>query len=60
MLNRLTLENFRGFAKHSLSFSELTIIVGKNNAGKSTIKGVSTLKSNLKVLVESKLGVGIH
>ena len=37
MLKKLELENYRCFEKHSVSFKELTIIVGQNNAGKSTI-----------------------
>lgn len=37
MLDRLEIENFRGFSQHSLPFSALTVIVGKNNAGKSTV-----------------------
>ena len=37
MLKSLRIENFRGFDRHSLTFKKLTIIVGQNNAGKSTI-----------------------
>lgn len=37
MLVELGLENFRCFSSHSLSFRRHTAIVGKNNAGKSTI-----------------------
>jgi predicted ATPase len=37
MLTELELKNFRGFSNHKLPFKELTIIVGRNNAGKSTI-----------------------
>ena len=37
MLERLELENFRGFERHALPVRPLTVIVGQNNAGKSTI-----------------------
>lgn len=37
MISELTLENFRGFDRHSVPLRRLTIIVGKNNAGKSTV-----------------------
>lgn len=37
MLLSLRLRNYRGFADHQLEFREKTIIVGRNNAGKSTI-----------------------
>lgn len=37
MLDSLVLRNFRGFANHSVNFRPLSIIVGRNNAGKSTI-----------------------
>lgn len=37
MLKKLVLENFRCFEKTEVSFKELSIIVGKNNAGKSTL-----------------------
>jgi AAA15 family ATPase/GTPase len=37
MLKKITLENYRCFEKTEISFKELSIIVGKNNAGKSTL-----------------------
>jgi len=37
MIKTLTLNNFKGFSNHTIPFCELSIIVGKNNAGKSTI-----------------------
>jgi hypothetical protein len=37
MLSRLTLENFRGFARHTVPFRTRSVLVGPNNAGKSTI-----------------------
>lgn len=33
----LVLENFRGFERHEVPFRDLTIMVGGNNAGKSTV-----------------------
>jgi hypothetical protein len=37
MLEVLTLENFRGFDRHELPLRDVTVMVGGNNAGKSTI-----------------------
>lgn len=37
MLERITLRNFRGFREHIVPFRDLTVAVGRNNAGKSTI-----------------------
>jgi AAA15 family ATPase/GTPase len=37
MLTDLTVENFRGFDKHKIPLNEVTVIVGQNNAGKSTL-----------------------
>lgn len=37
MITELSLKNFRGFENHKLELRPATIIVGKNNAGKSTI-----------------------
>lgn len=37
MIESLVLENFRCFRRHEIPFREKTIIVGRNNAGKSSI-----------------------
>lgn len=37
MLTELRLQNFRGFYDHKIPLQSTTIIVGRNNAGKSTI-----------------------
>jgi energy-coupling factor transporter ATP-binding protein EcfA2 len=37
MIAELHLKNFRGFKNHSINLRELTVVVGANNAGKSTI-----------------------
>jgi len=37
MIEKLVLKNFRGFKMQEIDFRPLTIIVGKNNAGKSTL-----------------------
>jgi hypothetical protein len=37
MLRQLRLENFRCFKDHTITFNPLTVIVGRNNAGKSTV-----------------------
>ncbi|MCA3255460.1 MAG: AAA family ATPase, partial [Alphaproteobacteria bacterium] len=37
MLKSLQLKNFRGFKDHRVDFQKLTLLVGSNNAGKTTI-----------------------
>ncbi|WP_125564032.1 ATP-dependent nuclease [Pseudoalteromonas rubra] len=37
MLEVIEIKNFRGFSTHRICFKETSILVGKNNAGKSTI-----------------------
>src|SRR5205085_2741414 len=37
MLKELQLQNFRGFESHTVPLRTTTVIVGRNNAGKSTI-----------------------
>lgn len=37
MLIALEIENFRGFGSHRIEFKPVSVIVGKNNAGKSTL-----------------------
>lgn len=37
MLTTLTVENFRGFEHHKIPLNKVTVIVGQNNAGKSTL-----------------------
>ncbi|KAF0147484.1 MAG: ATP-dependent endonuclease [Ignavibacteria bacterium] len=37
MIKNIQLHNFRGFSDHLIEFKDLNIIVGANNAGKSTI-----------------------
>jgi energy-coupling factor transporter ATP-binding protein EcfA2 len=37
MLEKIKLENYRGYDEHEIEFKNLTIAVGKNNAGKSTL-----------------------
>ena len=37
MLRELKIRNFRGFADHRLPLNDLTVMVGKNNAGKTTL-----------------------
>lgn len=37
MLRKLHIQNFRGFEDHELIFERLTLLVGRNNAGKSTV-----------------------
>lgn len=37
MLKSLKLENFRGFSDHRIEFGRETILIGQNNAGKTTV-----------------------
>lgn len=37
MLNELRLQNFRCFSDHTLPFKTTSIVIGRNNAGKSTV-----------------------
>jgi AAA domain, putative AbiEii toxin, Type IV TA system/AAA domain len=37
MLRQLVLQNYRGFRQHTVPFRHRSIIIGRNNAGKSTI-----------------------
>src|SRR5689334_6580510 len=37
MLVKLTIQNYRCYDKHEIDFRKLSIIVGKNNADKSTL-----------------------
>ena len=37
MLTKFSLENYRCFEKTEIQFKELSVVVGKNNAGKSTL-----------------------
>lgn len=37
VLTRVQLKNYRGFLRHTLPLGPMTILVGRNNAGKSTI-----------------------
>lgn len=37
MLKNVRLENFRGFKSHETPLNQTDIVVGKNNAGKSTL-----------------------
>jgi AAA15 family ATPase/GTPase len=37
MIEHLRLQNFRGFRDHHLPLARMTVLVGQNNAGKTTI-----------------------
>jgi len=37
MLNKIRIQNFRGFEDHTVLLNPTTVLVGRNNAGKSTI-----------------------
>ena len=42
MLEKIVIENYRCYSLHEIAFKNLSIIVGKNNAGKSTL--IETLR----------------
>lgn len=37
MLTKVSIQNFRGFSHHEIDLRPMTVVVGRNNAGKSTI-----------------------
>jgi len=57
MLTRLEIENFRGFKKHEMPLNAVTLIVGRNNAGKSTVVEALRLGARGVVLKESATAV---
>src|SRR5437763_16380345 len=57
MLTKLTLRNFRGFENHELPLRPMTIIVGRNNAGKSTVVEALRLVS---IVVSRYRRLGFH
>ena len=65
MLNKIEFENYRCFKKSSLDLRDIAIIVGKNNAGKSTIIEALRLiaaagkKSKSAIYKESPKSLGI-
>lgn len=52
MLKALRLQNFRGFADHVVEFTPFTLLIGQNNAGKTTI--IEALR--IIAAAESKIG----
>ena len=54
MLRRLELRNYRGFSEHAFDLRQSSVIVGYNNAGKSTI--VEALRV-LGVITERLIGL---
>jgi predicted ATP-dependent endonuclease of OLD family len=36
-LTKLTIKNFRGFEEETIDFDDITVFVGENNTGKTTI-----------------------
>jgi ABC-type multidrug transport system ATPase subunit len=57
MLTKLTLRNFRGFENHELPLRLMTVIVGRNNAGKSTVVEALRLVS---IVVARYRRLGFH
>lgn len=54
MLKKIKLERYRCYENHEVDFKEITIIVGKNNAGKSTLIEALRLVS----LIRDRLNTG--
>jgi energy-coupling factor transporter ATP-binding protein EcfA2 len=48
MLSTLHLQNFRGFSDHRLRLRPLAVVVGQNNAGKSTL--IEALRTVAEIL----------
>jgi len=53
MITEITLKNFRGFDDHKVYLRPITIIVGKNNAGKSTLVEALRLISIITIRSQS-------
>ena len=53
MLSRLRLQNYRGFDDHTINFRPMTVIVGQNNAGKTTIVEALRLLSTVVLRYKS-------
>jgi predicted ATPase len=47
MLNSLQLKNFKGFQNHRIEFRQFSVVVGKNNAGKSSAFEALRILSNV-------------
>ncbi len=66
MLKSLQIVNFRGFENHKIDFRPNTVVVGKNNAGKTTIvealKYVSIVASRFRnsSYVRPPSGIGLY
>lgn len=55
MIKQLRLENFRGFRDHTAELDELSVIIGRNNAGKSSfIEAIRILATVTKELATGK------
>ncbi|MBA2933083.1 AAA family ATPase [Sphingomonas sp. CGMCC 1.13654] len=53
MLRSLTLSNFRGFVDHRVDFEKETILIGRNNAGKTTVVEALRVLSVCQARVQS-------
>lgn len=67
MIEKITLKDYRGFENHTLRLKPTTIVVGQNNAGKSTIVEALRLASLInnrlisnKTFVKPPMWVGLH
>lgn len=64
MLKKMTLENYRCFQKTEVNFKDIAIIVGKNNAGKSTLiealRIVSIIVNRYKNIVFTRAPKWLH
>ena len=56
MLHALRLQNFRGFKDHTVEFPQFCILMGQNNAGKTTI--IEALR--IVALAQAKAGDGAN
>lgn len=66
MLQSLHIVNFRGFENHTINFRKDTVVVGKNNAGKTTIvealRYVSIVSARFRnsTYVKPPNGIGLY
>lgn len=53
MLEEMSLENFKGFANHIIQFKDFSVVIGRNNAGKSSafdaLRIIATAVARFKV-----------
>ncbi|MCP4887989.1 MAG: AAA family ATPase [Planctomycetaceae bacterium] len=55
MIRQIQLDNFRGFEKHVADFGEVSVVIGRNNAGKSSlIEAIRIIATVMKQLTTGR------